>query len=231
MKRLILALVFAAAACGAPTQIAPEASPPAEAAVEHNAPPGEYRLEKSHASLIVRLGHMGYSQFTARFETWDATLDLDVAAPENSSINVTIDPRSIASDNPPAGFIDIMRGADFLNAAQFPEIGFRSTQIERTGPNTARIVGDLTLHGVTRPVTLQIQRFKCMPHPVLKREVCGADAFGTFERDEFGLTAGKDYGFGMTVTLRVQVEAVLAATAAASAAGPATAAAAAAAAR
>jgi len=68
--------------------------------------------------------------------------------------------------------------------------------------------GQLTLNGVTKPVVLQIKSFKCMPHPMFKREVCGADALGVFKRDAFGLGAGKDYGFSMDVTLRVQVEAL-----------------------
>jgi polyisoprenoid-binding protein YceI len=68
----------------------------------------------------------------------------------------------------------------------------------------------LTLHGVTRPVTLKLALFKCIMHPMLKRELCGADAMGTIRRDEFGLTAGKDYGFKMDVALRIQVEAVAA---------------------
>lgn len=68
--------------------------------------------------------------------------------------------------------------------------------------------GQLTLHGVTRPVSLTINSFACKPHPLLKREWCGADVFGTFQRDQFGLGAGKDYGFNMDVTLRIQVEGV-----------------------
>ena len=70
------------------------------------------------------------------------------------------------------------------------------------------MTGELTLHGVTRPLDLTIDRFKCIPHPLHKRELCGADALGTFRRDEFGIDAGKDYGFDMNVTLRIQVEAV-----------------------
>ena len=70
------------------------------------------------------------------------------------------------------------------------------------------VVGELTLHGVTRPVVLKINTLKCIPHPVFKRELCGADALGTFSRDDFGLDAGKDYGFNMDVTLRIQVEAL-----------------------
>lgn len=76
--------------------------------------------------------------------------------------------------------------------------------------------GSLTLHGVTRPLILNIVKFKCIPnHPVFKREVCGADAVGTFNRAEFGITVGRAYGFNMDVTLRIQVEAIRAASEAA----------------
>lgn len=66
------------------------------------------------------------------------------------------------------------------------------------------------MHGVTKPLTLQINRFKCMPHPMLKRDWCGADALATLNRADYGIDAGKDWGFDMNVTLRIQVEAVAA---------------------
>ena len=68
--------------------------------------------------------------------------------------------------------------------------------------------GELTLHGVTKPVALTINSFLCKPHPMLKREVCGADASASFNRDDFGVSYGKDYGFSMAVKLQIQVEAV-----------------------
>ena len=194
MKSLAASLIaLALGACGAPSQPAatrPQAT--AEAQIESTAPGGAYTLDKAHASLIVRLNHLGYSHFTARFTDWNAALNFDPAAPENSSINVTIDPRSIASDNPPAGFIDIMRGADFLNAAQFPDISFRSTRVERTGPNTARITGELSLHGVTKPVTLEA-RFNG-GYPGIARldpqARLGMSARGSFNRSDFGMSNG-----------------------------------------
>ena len=70
------------------------------------------------------------------------------------------------------------------------------------------MVGTLTLHGVSRPLTLNIDLFKCIPHPIFKRELCGANATGTFDRSAFGSSAGKDYGFKMDVPLRIQVEAL-----------------------
>jgi len=189
MRNSILALTLALAACGAPPSATTEGLP-TEAAVEHTAPAGAYTLDKSHASLIVRVGHLGYSQFTARFQTWDAALNFDPAAPENSQINVTIDPRSIASDNPPAGFIDIMRN-DFLKAGEFPQITFNSARVERTGPNTARITGDLTLLGVTRPVTLDARfngGYEGMNLDPNAR--IGFSAHGTFNRADFGMSYG-----------------------------------------
>ena len=189
MRHAILVIALALGACGAPHSTTTEA-PAVEAAVEHTAPAGAYTLDKSHASLIVRLGHLGYSQFTARFENWDAALNFDPVEPENSQINVTIDPRSIASDNPPTGFIDIMRN-DFLKAAEFPQITFHSTRVERTGPNTARVTGDLTLLGVTRPVTLDArfnggyEGMNLDPHARI-----GLSAHGTFNRADFGMSYG-----------------------------------------
>lgn len=190
MRRSIIVLALALAACGAPTTPATTETPPAETAVEHTAPAGAYTLDKAHASLIVRLDHIGYSHFTARFETWDATLNLDPASPENSNISVTIDPRSINSDNPPAGFVDIMRN-DFLKAGEFREITFRSTRVERTGPNTANITGDLTLLGVTHPITLEArfnggyEGMNLDPHARV-----GFSAHGTFNRSAFGMAYG-----------------------------------------
>lgn len=198
-------------ACGAPTQRAPE-QPPAEAAVVHTAPAGAYTLDEAHGSLIVRVTHMAYSNFTARFTAWDASLDLDPAAPENSSIAVTIDPRSIASDNAPAGFIDVMRN-DFLRAPTHPEITFRSTSVERTGPNTANITGDLTLLGVTKPVILEARfngGYEGMPVYDPNGRV-GFSAHGSFNRSEFGMTyglppQGTNLGVGDRVDLVIETE-------------------------
>jgi polyisoprenoid-binding protein YceI len=214
MKRHLVSLaVLALAACGAPQQHqahAPAAS--AETQVQSTAPAGVYTIDKPHSSLIVRLSHLGYSQFTARFTTWDAQLQFDPAQPERSQINVTIDPHSIASDNPPAGFIDQMRGTEFLDAAQFPNITFRSTRVERTGPNTANIIGDLTLHGVTKPVTLQARfngGYEGMQLDPNAR--IGFSAHGTFKRSDFGMgfgvpAPGTNMGVGDDVSVTIETE-------------------------
>jgi polyisoprenoid-binding protein YceI len=101
-------------------------------------------------------------------------------------------------------------GADFFNVAKFPKATFKG-KLSGLVPNTsaARASGELTLHGVTKPLVLQINSFKCIEHPLFKRDYCGADATTTFNRDDFALDAGKDYGFRMNVDLRIQVEAVI----------------------
>ena len=195
MRRfLLLAATAALFACNAPQQAATTAAQAATTAQEqptqNTAPAGDYTLDRAHGSLIVRMNHIGYSNFTARFTTWETQLHFDPATPENSAINVSIDPRSIASDNPPPGFIDVMRN-DFLEAPKFPNITFRSTSVQRTGPNTARIAGDLTLHGVTKPVMLEARFNGGYPGMSLDPHArIGFSAHGTFKRSDFGISYG-----------------------------------------
>ena len=112
-------------------------------------PAGAYTLDKSHTSLIFRVSHMGFSTYTGRFTNVDAKLNFDPTHLANSRVNVTIDPRSISADNAPSGFLEMLIGKDWLDAAKFPEMAFRSKAVEVTGANTFRVRGELTLHGVT----------------------------------------------------------------------------------
>jgi polyisoprenoid-binding protein YceI len=99
-------------------------------------------------------------------------------------------------------------GEKFFNVEKSPHATYKGTLVKFVEGSPTEVSGTLTLNGHTKPVNLAITRFKCMPHPMLKREFCGADASAMFKRDEFGLDAGKDYGFNMDVALRIQVEAV-----------------------
>src|SRR5690606_27945864 len=99
-------------------------------------------------------------------------------------------------------------GPDLFDAGKYPQAVYKGRLGDFVDGRPTRVVGELTMHGVTRPVELEVGSFKCMPHPMLKRELCGADALATIQRDEFGMSAGKDYGFSMAVTLRIQVEAI-----------------------
>jgi len=130
---------------------------------------------------------------------------LDRAA-QRGTVDVTVDMDSVDFG------LDIMNAEakkpTLFDTARFPTATYKGRLDGFTNGVPTQLVGDLTLHGVTKPVTLKINSFKCIPHPMLKRELCGADVLGTFNRDDFGLDAGKAYGFRMDVTLRIQVEGV-----------------------
>src|SRR3546814_14391006 len=87
------------------------------------------------------------------------------------------------------------RGAELFDAAKYPQATYTGQLRDFVDGKPTRVVGELTLHGVTRPVELEIRSFQCMPHPMLKRELCGADALATIQRAELGMAAGKAYGF------------------------------------
>ena len=100
------------------------------------------------------------------------------------------------------------RGSDFFDVANNPVATYKGSFAAILNGTPMLVKGELSLHGVTRPVVLEIKSLKCIPHPMLKRDYCGADAKGSFDRSAFGLNAGKDWGFKMNVDLRIQIEAL-----------------------
>jgi polyisoprenoid-binding protein YceI len=123
-------------------------------------------------------------------------------------VDIAIDPASIdfGQDQLNAW----ARGKDLFDVKKHPKAAYKGRFDGIANGVPTQLVGELSLHGVTRPVTLKINLLKCVPHPIFKRELCGADASGSFNRDEFGLPIGKEYGFKMNVDLRIQVEALAA---------------------
>jgi polyisoprenoid-binding protein YceI len=95
-----------------------------------------------------------------------------------------------------------------FDVAKYPKATYKASSIQFKGDKPAVVNGELTLHGVTRPVKLVIDSFKCMPHPMFKREVCGANAIATFSRSDFGIDYGTRMGFSPEVKLAIQVEAL-----------------------
>ena len=161
------------------------------AAAPVTAPAGAYKLDKAHASLTFQVNHMGFSRYTARFTRFDASLNLDPAHPARSSVTATVDPKSLSLNTPPPGFEDEIRGPNWLNAAKYPQMSFRSTRVTPTGPNTARIDGDFTLHGVTKPVTLQATFIGGYPGMAMDPNArVGFSARGVLKRSQFGITLG-----------------------------------------
>jgi len=185
-----LLIAFAAASPqGASIHAALAADPPPASTAP--LPAGHYTLDKAHASLIFRVDHIGFSNYTGRFTRFDAELDLDPADPSKAQLTARIDPGSLEADNPPEGFLAMLRGPDWLDAGAFPEMVYRSTAIELTGPDKARVTGDLAFHGVTLPVTLEV-RFNggYAGHPFDPNARIGFSARGSLTRSAFGVGAG-----------------------------------------
>ena len=153
-------------------------------------PAGAYTLDPSHASLIFRVNHLGFSHFTSQFRKFDAVLLLDPKHPERSSVTATIDPRSIEIVNPKLA-VDI-QGPQWFDSGKFPQMTFRSTRVEMIGPNTARITGDLSLHGMTVPVSWDATfngGYAANPYdPGGAR--AGFSAHGALKRSAFGMGFG-----------------------------------------
>jgi polyisoprenoid-binding protein YceI len=155
-------------------------------------PAGAYYMDKAHTSVIFRVNHLGFSHYTASFSRVDGTLQFDPAHPEAMRVEATIDPASLQLNTPPAGFHDQLMGGSWFDAARFPQITFRSTKVEPTGAKTARVTGELSLHGVTQPVTLDVTYNGGYPpnsfDPGGAR--VGFSAHGVLKRSAFGVSAG-----------------------------------------
>lgn len=168
-----------------------------------NAASVTYEFDPSHTYPSFEGDHMGVSVWRGKFNKTSGTMTLDKAA-GTGTLDATIDLASVDF-----GMDEMNKKAtsdEFFDVAKFPTATYKAKLGGFKDGKPTTVEGDLTLHGVTKPVKLTIDKFKCMPHPMLKKEMCGGDAVGTFQRDAFGLDAGKAWGFDMTVTLRVQME-------------------------
>jgi len=183
--------------------------------VSTEVPAGAYTLEKSHASLIFRVNHLGFSMYTARFTRFDAKLQFDPTNPAGSRVSATVDVRSLQTDFPNPETLDFnaeLTGPGWLDAGQYPEMTFRSTDVTLTGPNTARVTGDFTLHGVTRPVILETTfNGGYRGHPMDPNARIGFSARATLKRSEFGIAfgvpePGSTLGVGDDVEIIIEAE-------------------------
>lgn len=221
MKKLACALALVLAACSPQpaekkTAEAAPAAPatPAAAPVQNTAPAGEYQLDKTHTSVTFRVNHLGMSRYTARFTDIDGALQFDPANPAAMSVVATIDPKSITTDfpNPTPDFDGVLAGSDWLDAARFPQITFKSTRVEPTGANTAKVTGDFTLHGVTKPLTLDVTfNGGYAPTSMDPGGRVGFSAEGRIKRSDFGVSAGipapgSSFGVGDEVEIFIETE-------------------------
>lgn len=201
MNRLLALAVLAALAACSPKQEAakeptaqtpePVAAAPVEAPVD--VPAGAYTIDQGHTSILFRVDHLGFSNYTARFKKATAQLQLDPNNLAASSVTVAVDTKSLETDYDTKvyDFNGMLLGEEWLNAARHPEITFRSVSVEPTGARTMRINGELTLRGVTRPMILDA-RFNggYRGHPMDPNARVGFSATGVLNRSEFGLSTG-----------------------------------------
>jgi polyisoprenoid-binding protein YceI len=164
-----------------------------------------YNIEPNHTYPSFEADHMGISILRGKFTKSSGTVTLDRKA-KTGAVDITIDTNSLDFGHEKLNAH--AKSADMFDVAKYPTATYKG-QIKFNGDEPAEVNGELTLHGVTKPVKLTINKFKCIVHPMLKREVCGADASAEFNRDEFGIDYGvKNYGFSPKVKLAIEVEAV-----------------------
>jgi polyisoprenoid-binding protein YceI len=163
-----------------------------------------YEIDPAHTYPSFEADHMGLSTWRGKFDKTAGQIALDKAAGQGA-VDLIVDLDSV--DFGLAQMNAVAKGDSLFDVARFPYARYQGQLADFVEGAPTKVVGTLNLHGVSKPVTLTINSFKCRPHPLFKREVCGADATATFNREDFGIDAGKAYGFKMDVVLRIQVEA------------------------
>ena len=186
----------------------------AAAALGH---PVTYTIDPDHTYPSFATDHIGLSIWRGKFNHSSGRITLD-RAKQTGTVHIVTKIDSINFGNPPLKQMvlrDTIPAAlcktqcAFFDAAKYPTAIYDGKLADFVNGAPTRVVGKLTLHGMTRPLDLKIERFKCIPDMVLKpRERCGAEASGMFDRSEFGIDAGKSFGLDMKVNLQIQVEAV-----------------------
>ena len=187
------------------TKIAMSAALLALAAVAARAEPVTYQIDPSHTYPSFETDHFaGMSVWRGKFTrtSGSVVLDRDKGA---GSVDITIDAASIDTGNPKLD--EHVKSADMFDVAKYPTAIYKGKLAGFKNGVPTEVEGEFTLHGVTRPLTLNINTFKCMSYPD-KKEHCGADVSATFNRADYGISYGDKYGFNMEVKLAIQVEAV-----------------------
>jgi polyisoprenoid-binding protein YceI len=173
------------------------------------ASPATYEIDPNHTHPAFEVDHQGMSMWRGVFRTTHGTVTLDPAG-GTGTVDIVVDVASV--DVGLDALNDVVANATappVLESAKYPTARYTGKLGSFVNGAPTTVSGYLSLHGVTQPLNLTIQKFKCIPdHPLFKREVCGADALGTFNRSDFGITVGQKYGYNMDVTLRIQVEAI-----------------------
>jgi len=166
------------------------------------AAPESYTFDPVHTICHFAVSHLGYSTLWGRFDKSGGKITIDRAA-KSGVLEITVQTASVSTGDSdrgsrPRSRDEHLRSSDFLNVAEFPTMTYKSRTLRFNGENLASVEGELTLIGVTRPLTLTVDAWKCGPHPVSKKEMCGGNASGHLKRSDYGMkflqtNVGDDY--------------------------------------
>lgn len=170
------------------------------------AAPVTYKIDASHTYPSFEADHMGLSVWRGKINSNSGTVVLDKEA-ETGTVEVTMDMTSIDFGHDKMN--THAKADDILDVEKYPNATYTGTLAAFVDGSPTAVEGQLTMHGVTKPVNLEITHFKCKMHPRKKVEVCGADAAGSIDRSEFGVDFAKSFGFDMSVKLLISIEAAV----------------------
>ena len=168
------------------------------------AAPETYNIDNSHTYPHFSYSHLGFSQQMHKFDKTSGKVVLDRAA-KTGSVDVVIDTTSVNTGH--ALFNQHIQGEDYFDTAKYPTITFKSNQMTFKDSQPVSLSGDLTIKGITKPVTLAVTHFKCMPHPIVKVEACGANATTQVKRSDFNMSKHVPY-VSDEITLTLAIEAL-----------------------
>ena len=163
-----------------------------------------YSIDPAHSQPQYEVRHLGLTLQRGAFTKVSGKITLDRVA-RTGTINVLIDPASVRSSEPRLD--DVLKGPSYFNVASSPTLTFRSSSVRFDGDRVVEVVGDFTMLGVTRPVTLKVDNFTCIENPLSRKPMCGADATTTIKRSDWGMTRGIPLAPADEVRISIPVEA------------------------
>lgn len=171
-----------------------------------SAAPITYQVDPAHTYPSFEADHFGgLSVWRGKMTKTSGTIVLD-AQSKTGTVDITVDASSIDFGNPKLN--EHAKSPELFDVAKYPTITYKGKIAKFSGDAPKEIDGELTMHGVTKPLKLTLNQFKCMQNPMTKKDVCGADASGTLDRSAFGIDYGAKYGFKQEVKLLIQVEGI-----------------------
>lgn len=163
-----------------------------------------YTIDPAHIWPVFEINHLGYSTQRGRFNKSSGKITLDTRA-KKGSVNLAIETASL--DMGFDKWDEHMKSEDFFNVAKFPTMNFTSDKLKFKGKKVVAAKGSFTLLGVTKPMTVKVSNFRCAPHPMNKKQTCGANISASLKRSDFGMTKFLP-GISDEVKIMVPVEAI-----------------------